>query len=237
MTGNHPLDENSATLKNIRREVTNETVDVIIASADLLFQEGIAALIGQWGEFNVIGKPRDGRATLRMCIDNPHAVCLMNTQTKHKDYTKLVERIVELSPGTKIIVLAASGADNDVIEALRAGIHGYCIHSDITSDRLRGMIWGILSGGVMIYGLERSKLKSNSGKLELDEKGAASFDSLTKREMEVLGLLMQGYSNQEIGAQLFLSEATVKKNIAHITEKLQVSNRVQAAVLAAKYLS
>ena len=97
------------------------------------------------------------------------------------------------------------------------------------------MIWGIVSGAVMIYGLQRSKLDHSTGSRIPSPKDAA-FQSLSRREMEVITLLARGLSNAEIGARLYLSEATIKKNISRIVSKLQVDNRIQAAILASKYI-
>ena len=233
-----PMDESSQTLVELRRIVSDKPIDVVVSSSDMLFLEGIAALVGQWDEFRVVAKATDDRSTLKACKDAEPCVCLLNTRLNDSSYTNLTANIVKQAPGAKVIVLSPSGSDDDVIEALRAGIHGYCIQNDISADRLRGMIWGIMSGGVMLYGLERSKLQAaHEQPKEKSTEEETAFDVLSKREREILALLTRGLSNAEIGQELYLSEATVKKNIARITDKLQVENRVQAAVLAARHMS
>ena len=233
-----PMDESSQTLVELRRIVSDKPIDIVVSSTDMLFLEGIAALVGQWDEFRVVAKATDDRSTLKACKDAEPCVCLLNTRLNDSSYTNLTANIVKQAPGAKVIVLSPSGSDDDVIEALRAGIHGYCIQNDISADRLRGMIWGIMSGGVMLYGLERSKLQAaHEQPKEKSTEEETAFDVLSKREREILALLTRGLSNAEIGQELYLSEATVKKNIARITDKLQVENRVQAAVLAARHMS
>ena len=233
-----PMDETSQTLADLRRIVSDKPINVVVSSSDMLFLEGIAALVGQWDEFRVVAKATDDRSTLKACRDAEPCVCLLSTRMNDSSYTTLTANIVKQAPGAKVIVLSPSGSDDDVIEALRAGIHGYCIQNDISADRLRGMIWGIMSGGVMLYGLERSKLQTaHKQSEERPTAEDADFDLLTRREREILALLTRGLSNAEIGQELYLSEATVKKNVARITDKLQVENRVQAAVLAARHMS
>lgn len=235
-------DEKDQVLTEIRAETLSDIspklngkqrIGIAVSSPDQLFLAGMIALVEQWDEFQVVAKATDTAGTLRACRTAKPAVCLVNTTLGDAAHLDFIRTIVKQAPDTKVIVISPSGADNDVIEALRAGIHGYCVQNSIKSDRLRGMIWGILSGAVMLFGLERSKLThSDQTATESDPR----FDSLTQREKDILLLLTRGFSNADIGRELYLSEATVKKNIARITDKLQVDNRVQAAVLAARHL-
>ena len=139
------------------------------------------------------------------------------------------------------MVLASSGDSREVLDALRAGAMGYGVRNELSVDRLRGTIWGMVCGEVVFDGSIRTHLQEAlwlptarrrcpSG----EEQGLLKL--LTQREKEILCLLMDGLSNQEVAARLFISEPTVKKNVSRIIDKLQVQNRVQAAVYAARHL-
>lgn len=234
-----PTDPNEVPqpLTTIRKMVTDQPVTIAIVSSDQLFLEGTAALVGQWDEFRVVSKSTNAESAIKACQTLKPDMCLVNAELNDSNQFRLTGNIVKRLPDTKVIVISPSGEDDDVIEALRLGIHGYCLQKEITAFNLRGMIWGVMSGAVMLYGMKRSSFNRPA---KPDDKPQAEpnplIGTLTKREKDILLLLTRGLSNAEIGRTLYLSEATVKKNVARITDKLQVDNRVQAAVLAARYM-
>ena len=139
------------------------------------------------------------------------------------------------------MVLASSGDSREVLDALHAGVMGYGVRNELSVDRLRGTIWGMVCGEVVFDGSIRTHLQeallASDSKTPVpsgEEQGLLKL--LTQREKEILCLLMDGLSNQEVAARLFISEPTVKKNVSRIIDKLQVQNRVQAAVYAARHL-
>ncbi len=228
------LDESGDTLPSLRKQITDQYIGVIVSSGDSLFRDGLVALINQWEEFCLIGAASTLDETKDLCVSAEFSVCIIDTAINDQAL-RTIRAIVDEAPLTKIIIISASGSDDDIVEALRGGIHGYCIRELIAADRVRGMIWGIISGAVMIYGLERSRLSKPSEVHAAMKNACDAVETLSKRETEVLGLLAQGLTNAEIGERLYLSEATVKKNISRIVNKLQVDNRIQAAVFASKY--
>ena len=150
--------------------------------------------------------------------------------------SEIIHAIYEKHLDPYFVVVASHNDAADILEALRAGATGYGIREGLSADRLRGILWGVAAGEIVLSGPVTSL---RTGLLEQEKKPLpeyAFFQDLTKREREVLVFLVEGMSNAEISHQLFLSEPTVKKIIGRITEKLQVSNRVQAAVLAARYM-
>lgn len=230
------LDESSETLHNLRMQVSDQCIPIVVASADSLFRDGLVALIDQWDEFCLLAAAESMEEASELCINSQGCVCMIDA-TINCQSLETIKSIREKAPLVKIIILSTSGSNDDVIEALRAGIHGYCIREAIAADRIRGMIWGILSGAVMIFGLKRATLNRHSDENMVAHAYADAFEALSKREKEVLMLLAQGLSNAEIGGRLFLSEATIKKNISRIITKLQVENRIQAAVLGSRYMN
>ena len=132
-------------------------------------------------------------------------------------------------------------AGAEVLDALRAGAMGYGVRNELSVDRLRGTIWGMVCGEVVFDGSIRTHLQEALRSSDGQEPAFSDADPglmklLTQREREILCLLMDGLSNQEVATRLFISEPTVKKNVSRIIDKLQVQNRVQAAVYAARHL-
>lgn len=241
-----PLDQHSDTLDGIRhrayREQSREdTVGIVICDKDRLFVEGIAALIGQWDEFELLAKIYSYDDALAAAKEHLPAVVLLGARVGDTPCAPVIRDILASDPGVCIMVLASSGDSREVLDALRAGAMGYGVRNELSVDRLRGTIWGMVCGEVVFDGSIRTHLQeallASDSKTPVpsgEEQGLLKL--LTQREKEILCLLMDGLSNQEVAARLFISEPTVKKSVSRIIDKLQVQNRVQAAVYAARHL-
>lgn len=241
-----PLRQHSGTLDDIRhrayREQSREdTVGIMICDKDRLFVEGIAALIEQWDEFDLLAKIYSYDDAIEAAKEHLPAVVLLGARVGDTPCAPVIRDILAFDPGVCIMVLASSGDSREVLDALRAGAMGYGVRNELSVDRLRGTIWGMVCGEVVFDGSIRTHLQE--ALLASDSKVPAPSDGepgllklLTQREKEILCLLMDGLSNQEVAARLFISEPTVKKSVSRIIDKLQVQNRVQAAVYAARHL-
>lgn len=241
-----PLDQHSDTLDGIRhrayREQSREdTVGIVICYKDRLFVEGIAALIGQWDEFELLAKIYSYDDALAAAKEHLPAVVLLGARVGDTPCAPVIRDILASDPGVCVMVLASSGDSREVLDALRAGAMGYGVRNELSVDRLRGTIWGMVCGEVVLDGSIRTHLQeallafdSKTPVPSGEEQGLLKL--LTQREKEILCLLIDGLSNQEVAARLFISEPTVKKSISRIIDKLQVQNRVQAAVYAARHL-
>ena len=230
-----PLSQHSGTLDDIRhrayREQSREdTVGIMICDKDRLFVEGIAALIEHSYD-----------DAIEAAKEHLPAVVLLGARVGDTPCAPVIRDILAFDPGVCIMVLASSGDSREVLDALCAGAMGYGVRNELSVDRLRGTIWGMVCGEVVFDGSIRTHLQE--ALLASDSKVPAPSDGepgllklLTQREKEILCLLMDGLSNQEVAARLFISEPTVKKSVSRIIDKLQVQNRVQAAVYAARHL-
>lgn len=235
----HPLGFENPTLHDLRHRVEPNPVNVIIADHSKLTLDGMGALIGEWDEFNLVGKAIDTNSLLEYCRSTTAPVILLGTKMNGPYLAETIETIKEIDEGARVIVIASTGEAGEVLDALRAGAQGYALREELFADRLRGLLWGVVGGDVMLSGMG-TRLQDVLAHVDEDDSlddESPEIASLTARERQILILLMDGLSNAEIGQQLYLSEPTVKKNISHIIDKLQVSNRVQAAVYAARHLS
>lgn len=235
-----PLDLNSPTLHNLRRRVEPNKVSILIADDDRLFVEGISALIEQWEEFDLVAKAHTNKEALQYARDYAPAIILLGVRIGGASSVSTIEDILFHNPETRIMMLASSGEAYDVLRALRAGAMGYGVRDEMSADRFRGLIWGVVSGEVILSGSIGTRIKEElirPGSLEDDSVDTNRINILTVREREILALLMEGKSNTEIAHDLHLSEPTIKKNVSRINDKLLVENRVQAAVYAARHLN
>jgi DNA-binding NarL/FixJ family response regulator len=137
------------------------------------------------------------------------------------------------------MILASMGESGFVLDALRAGARGFGSRDELTSDRLRSLVWALACGDIAFSGSLGTQLQGalmgKGGKMAGYLESETCIAALDDRERTILALLEEGLSNAEISNRLYLSEPTVKKAIGSILRKLRVNNRVQAAVMYAKY--
>jgi DNA-binding NarL/FixJ family response regulator len=142
-----------------------------------------------------------------------------------------IERIASIAPRVRVLVLTILADESDVLNALLAGACGYLL-KDATTEEIVTGIQAAAQGDSKISPRIASKLVRH-----LRERPAPAADisgELTKRELEVLELLARGLDNASIASELYISQNTVKNHVTSILSKLQVENRIQAAVRAAR---
>lgn len=236
--GGMELDHESPVLQGLRHRVEPGPITVMVADDDLLFAEALAALIGRWEEFSLVGCASSVAETLEMARRHKPHVILMGVNMNGEDGYDVMRSILRERPDTRLMVIVSHSDKNSLFAVLDAGACGVGVREEMSADRLRGQIWGMVGGCIIFSESLMLRMVEERGS-ERASRPAASQpippEPLTKRESEVLALLMEGLSNAEIGRELFLSEPTVKKSVSRIIDKLHVSNRVQAAVFAARY--
>jgi len=140
--------------------------------------------------------------------------------------------VASRSPVTKIVILTVSEEEDNLLSALRAGARAYVLKG-VSGRDLIAILRGVMAGEVHIPpALAASLLVEMTGSGRREAPNLNPLDELTDREHQVLELVAAGLSNKEIGQQLFLSEKTVKHHMTNILQKLQVRNRVEAAMLS-----
>ncbi|MGN0038786.1 MAG: LuxR C-terminal-related transcriptional regulator [Coriobacteriales bacterium] len=232
------LDPSSEVLHDVHMSMRTESFRVAIADADQLFVESFTALIREWSEFKLVGKAYTLEDTCHMCARARPEAVMMAATFKGVGCAPTIKKMLELDPKLRIFVLASMGESGHVLDALRAGASGFGSRDEMSSSRLRSMLWAQACGDIAFSGslgtILQGALLGGSHVTDADSATAEDIKKLSNREKRVLALLEDGLSNAEISRQLFLSEPTVKKVIGSIIEKLHVSNRTQAAVLSAK---
>ena len=203
---------------------------VVVADDQELVRSGFA-LILERGGVEVVGQAADGLEALDVCARARPDVVLMDVRMPHVDGIEATRRLVAASPEVRVLVLTTFDLDEYVYAAVRAGASGFLLKDVSPADLVRAVA-AVAGGEVMLApALTRRLLERFAAGPGPGERPAA-MAALTEREEEVLRRVARGLPNQEIAAQLFLSEATVKTYVSRLLTKLGVRDRVQLAVLA-----
>lgn len=204
---------------------------VVVVDDHALFRDGLIALLGRWEEFDVVGSASDGAEAVRLASTLRPDLILMDVRMEGMGGVEATRRITAADPDVRVAMLTVSDLGEDVYEALRNGAHGYLSKNE-SAERLREGLLGITRGEAVMSACTAAKVLADFADAAHPVPGGEK--PLSGRERDVLRLLVEGLSNEEIAARLFLSEATVKKHLGSIMQKLHLRNRVQVAVFGVR---
>jgi len=204
---------------------------VVIADYHPFYRDGLAKLLSASG-IEVVAQTANGEAAIRAVEDCAPDVVVMDLNMPGLPGIEATRSLVESSPPTKVLVLTVSAQEADVTEAILAGACGYVL-KERPVEEVVAAIHAAAAGHALISPRIAALLlrrMRDDPRPEFDVSGAG----LSDRERDVLQQLADGKSNHEIAAALFISPSTVRNHVASILAKLQVENRVQAAVRAVR---
>ncbi|HNB21893.1 MAG TPA: response regulator transcription factor [Candidatus Melainabacteria bacterium] len=225
-----------------------QKVRVVLAEDDEPTRFWLKLTLQQSQGFEVVGQAADGRSAVDLINENKPDLVLMDIGMPIMDGVEAARLVKESLPETKVIMFTSHDTDDSVFAALSAGADGYCLKT-LTAEQLLKAVSSVLEGAAWLDpGIARKVLRAASlgvpaREVDAETKDSASKDpskaapgpnpfSLSQREMEVLQLLVEGLSNQEIADKLCLGTETIKTHMRHIMRKLSVSDRTQAAIKA-----
>ncbi len=206
-----------------------EPIRVLIADDHPLFRDGLRALLTAAPDMEPVGEAGDGEEAIALAAELQPDVALMDIQMPGLNGIEATRRIVQTTPHIQVLVVTMYEDDDSVFAALRAGARGYLLKGANQQETLRAL--RAVGNGEAIFGpaIARRVLGFFSTPKPAPPQ---AFPELTDREREVLSLIAQGQSNQEIAERLCLSLKTVRNHVANICSKLQVADRTQAALRA-----
>ena len=207
---------------------TKGSIKVFIADDHSIVREGIKALLITEDGIDVIGDAGDGKRAVDEVARLKPDVILMDLLMPGMDGIEAISHIKNNQPDARILVLTSFATDDKVFPALQAGALGFLL-KDSPPEMLVDGIRQVYRGESWLHP-KIAKIVLQELTKPKDEKTTAN--QLTDRELEVLRLLAQGYSNQDIADQLVLSEATVRTHVSRILKKLHLASRTQAALYA-----
>jgi two-component system, NarL family, response regulator LiaR len=203
---------------------------LLLADDHTLFREGLRELISHWEEFQVIGEAANGQEAVERCRERTPDIVLMDVHMPVMDGVEATRLIHLELPATSVVMLTMSVEEKNLFEAIKQGARGYVL-KDTSAHQLRERLGEVVRGEVPLSGVIAAKILDEFNRQQSGEP-AKQAQPLAEREIQILRLVAEGLSNEEIGTRLFLSEQTVKKQLSTVLQKLHLNNRVQAAAYA-----
>jgi DNA-binding NarL/FixJ family response regulator len=205
---------------------------VLIVDDQSLVRAGFRLILESQSDFEVVGEGQDGEEAVALARRHRPDVVLMDVRMPRLDGLEATRRILDNgATGCRIVMLTTFDLDEYVYAALRAGACGFLL-KDVTPEQLIASVRLVAAGDALLAPSITRRLIERYATRDAPSGLTRDLSALTEREVEVLRLMARGLGNQEIGEKLFVSEATIKTHVAHILDKLQVANRVQAVVVA-----
>jgi DNA-binding NarL/FixJ family response regulator len=203
---------------------------VVVADDQPVVLLGFAAIIAAAPDLDVVGAANDGRELLALVAAERPDVAVVDVRMPHLDGIAATARITAEHPGTRVLILTTFDLDEYVYDALRAGASGFLL-KDVTADRLVDAVRMVADGSMLLGPTVTRRLVADftSRASAVPVQGIAD---LTPRELEILRAVARGLSNAEIGAELWITEPTVKSHVSEALRKLGCRDRVQLVIAA-----
>lgn len=206
---------------------------IILVDDHILFRKGLARLLDAQPDFEVVGEAADGEKALGAVDALRPDVVLMDLRMPVCDGLEATRRIKHAFPEVRVVMLSVSEEDQDFFAAIRCGADGYLV-KDLRPEGLFQELRGLAQGEAPLSRTMTSKLLRQLARQGSMIVPSVSSDLLSPREQEVLTLVVEGLTNREIATELGIAVNTVRNHVRSILEKLDVRNRVQAAVYAVR---
>lgn len=213
-------------------------IKVLLVDDQSLIRMGFRMVLESADDIEVVGEAADGDTGMKMVKALKPDVVLMDVRMPNMNGIEATAEIVAAYPDVKVLILTTFDLDEYAFGALRAGASGFLL-KDAKPEELIAAIRNVAHGDATISPrVTRRMLEMFAPMLPGEEENDAEevdlslLNSLTERETEVLKLIAQGYTNQEIAERLFISMTTVKTHVGNILEKIGAQNRVQAVIFA-----
>jgi two-component system, NarL family, response regulator LiaR len=202
-------------------------IEILIVEDDPMMQLGLEQALSSQPDLKVVGLAEDGFLAVKAAIELKPDLIVMDIGLPRQDGIAATQQIKEALPNVRVVMLTSYTAETEVVAALSSGADAYCVKG-ANIDRLLTAIYTAREGGAYLDPQVAHRVMQHLK----PPMPSQNFGELSPRELEVLKLLVEGYSNIEIGEALFLSPNTVKTHVRGIMNKLAVNDRVQAAVTA-----
>ncbi|MGL6338701.1 MAG: response regulator [Waterburya sp.] len=204
---------------------------ILIVEDDPIMQIGLKHLLSSQPRKLVVGMAEDGHRGVAAALSLKPDLAIIDVGMPHLDGIAATQEIKAALPDIKIIMLTSHTADTEIIAALSSGADAYCVKG-IDFNKLLMAIATVEEGAIYLDAQIAQKIVNCLQPKPTKPNNCDPKEQLSQRELEVLELIVEGYSNPEIARQLNLSLNTIKSYVRSIMNKLMVSDRVQAAVTA-----
>lgn len=224
--------------KTLEDKMVNSPIRILLVEDQKLMRVGLKSLFEEHGELEIVSEAQSGKEAIEKYRTVHPDVTLMDIGLPDMNGIEATKKILEIDSKAKVIILTSHLSENEVIDALHAGACAY-VMKDINTEILKMIIKTVKDGAMWLDPQAVPILREkNCGVIPPRQMSRAMFKeqhaNLTQREYEVLKLVVDGKSNNEIAQELTISEHTAKAHVCNIIQKLVVDDRTQAAVKALK---
>ena len=206
-----------------------DAVRVCIVDDHAVVRQGLRAFLGSVPDIEVVGEAAGGTEAVALVRTQRPDVVLVDLMMPGTDGFEAIQRFREDSPDTRVLVLTSFSAEGHVLRALRAGAFSYLL-KDAEAEEIATAIRKAVRGEPVISAAVAARMPGDLSRRP--SKQVEGLGQLTNRELEVMRLIADGFSNAVIAERLGISEGTVKTHVSSLLGKLQLSDRTQAAALA-----
>jgi DNA-binding NarL/FixJ family response regulator len=205
-------------------------IRVVLADDQPVVRDGLRLLLSASGEVEVVAAARDGAEAVRLVVEHQPDVALLDLRMPEMDGAQATAALADQAPDVRVLILTTFADDDAILPALRAGAAGY-LTKDASGDELVAALRDVAAGRTVLdphvqrrlVELVRGTPPSPGAAAEPEPGG--EVEGLTRREVDVVRLVADGLSNQQIARRLVVSEATVKTHLNHVLSKLDVDGR------------
>jgi DNA-binding NarL/FixJ family response regulator len=207
-------------------------IRVLIVDDQALIRAGFRMILDAQPDLEVVGEAADGSAAIDAVRTLRPDVVLMDIRMPGVDGIEATRRLTEAGMTSKIVILTTYDLDEYIFDALAAGASGFLLKHVPPEELVRGVRVAASGEALLAPSITRRLIEEFAKQRAPVRAGGTALNTLTDRELDVLKLLGRGFSNPEIARELKVGEATVKTHVAHVLDKLELRDRVQAAIFA-----
>ncbi|MEA4822622.1 MAG: response regulator transcription factor [Clostridiaceae bacterium] len=206
-------------------------IRILIADDQSLIRDGLKTVLDMEEGLTVVGTARDGYETLSGVLQLDPDVVLLDMRMPGMNGADCVKRIRESGSAAKVLILTTFDDEEYILSALAGGANGYLL-KDLEMGKLVEAIRDAVQGKMILPQKVASRLAEGLNRLQnkRQEEIRAAALNMTEREMEIASMLVQGFSNRQIAAALYISEGTVRNYISGLYAKIGINDRVQAVL-------
>jgi DNA-binding NarL/FixJ family response regulator len=205
------------------------TIRVLVVDDQAMVRAGFRLLLADQPDIEVVAEASNGlEAVAEAARCRPHVV-LMDIRMPELDGLEATRRILTADPSSRVLILTTFDLDEYVYRALQAGASGFVLKDD-PPEQLIAAVRTVAGGDALLSPSVTRRVIQQFTRVH--QQPPKAVESLTAREMDVFRLITRGYSNAEIGRDLFISDTTVKTHVTRLLQKLDLRDRAQAIVLA-----
>lgn len=203
---------------------------IVVVDDQTVIREGLVSILSYQSDIKIIGQAKDGNEAVTICRQEKPDVVLLDPIMPMMDGFTSIERIREVSPSSRILVLTSTSDADKVFRAIKSGAIGYLLKNSDWDQHLHAIRTVATGQSYIDPSITRNVITemNQAPEPEADDQS----QQLTDREKQTLALISKGLKNSEIAEKLFVHERTIAKYVGNILSKLHLDNRTQAALFA-----